>query len=193
MPGVFTCVNFCFFVHQYRQAALLHRKSVRKSPLPCRNLNHLTALSCVQHSVSHLLRSFPLCDNTTYSVCPKYSPFSDYHRCRYHPSQIHCQENTEGRIGVMVGGWPPPCFPVDFKFWYVDSAVYGELSKNIGLRDTNTSIIVLDSAVRLYCNSFIVVNHNLLYKSLFLSLIHCYMCTEQTPVSSSRVTIINII
>ena len=48
----------------------------------------------------------------------------------------------------MAGGWPPPCYPVKYQFWYVDSSLYGALSVSMGVSpETNTSLVVVDTKV----------------------------------------------
>ena len=124
---------------QYRRAAVDHRRAVSHSLHPCHNLHHLKHLSCVHHSQ---LQCLPLCSSSPHSLCPIYSPF---HRP---PSPDHCQETADP---IMAGAWPPPCYPVRFQFWYIDSGLYGALSDSMGLSPgtNSTSMVVLDIKVRI--------------------------------------------
>ena len=67
----------------------------------------------------------------------------------------------------MVGAWPPPCYPVKFQFWYIDSGLYGALSDSMGMSPgtNSTSMIVLDMKVRSITERIKLVGYQEIKKS----------------------------
>ena len=131
---------------QYITAATHTHQSVDHH---CTSLNHLSHISCPDPA--HLHQSLPLCNTSPSSFCPKYNPLLPNRHIPYYKT-LFCQDD---KVGVVTGGWPPPCTHVRTSFYYVDSNKYWSLAQSMGVANSTMSkqfLIFIDFKVGQHCS-----------------------------------------